>query len=1395
MRTTDVNSVVERTIIFIRQMVAQNRLFAKLLLFSFFVFLSANGECVNASAPAASENLLFKRLMPEDGLPAAVGQSIIQDSRGFMWFGTSYGLVRYDGHEFRIYRNDPKDPASLCGNEIWDLAEDSHGDIWIATRNDGLDCWSRNKEQFIHFRHDPNQPKSLISNAIKYIAINPDGKIWIGSEDAGLGLFDPQTGLSENFPLASPNAGSNATNAINTICLDTQGRVWVGTDGSGVAQLNPLTHHYQFYFHDEKNPNSLVDNKVTALAKDSKGNLWIGTSAGLCRMDPQRRTFERYLYSSRRPGSPQPRAYALMVDKEGNIWIGSDDNGLTVLDPATAKYYTYRNKKFDPLSLMSDTVRSICQDRTGDLWVGTYPSGVSHANRLNSPFHTHLAMPSDDNEGSQKLVSCFLEDEGGTFWIGTDGGGLAHIDPANSTYKWFRKNPNDPKSLGGNNILAMLHAPGGQIWVGSWDGGLYRLNPHTGNIKRFASNPGSHNSLGSTNIWRLAQDQQKRLWIGTAGGGLDRYDPATGQMAYFRHDPAKPDSLSDDYVWSLLISRNGTVWVGTRKGLNRWKPKTENWEHIPLRFDQIPAVPSALITDLLEDQQGQIWIGSSNIGLFKLDPLTLQTEHFSTADGFPSDRITGILEDRQRNLWVSTNEGLLRWDPTTRHCFTFDHAGGILSRQFFWGARLALSSGELLFGGPDGFVLFDPREVETNLAKPTIVLTRLEISGQEMRPGMPGSPLTRSITESSRLEIPASRSDLTFQMAVLNFRAPKKNICYFKLEGYDTNWKQASPDLKATYTNLDPGSYTLRIKAKNNHGFWSEKETTLDLIIVPPFYRTLWFRGSMAGVLMILLFTGGWSISHYRLRRRMIEAEREKQIALERQKAADALQKSEKRFSELADLLPQTVFETDVQGVLTYINHQGLKIYGLTSDDFQKGIEVLSTFAPQDRERSQQIWKKIATQMSSSEGEYLSIRKDGTSFPISIYVSPILQDGRFAGMRGIIIDNTERQKLHEQLLHAQKMEAVGQLAGGIAHDLNNMLAPILGYCELLEEDLPPNSPFLSSVSEIHRAGERSRDLVRQLLAFARKQTLEFKRLQLNAVIDDFVKLLRRTLREDVAIETHLEPDLPGIKGDARQIEQILLNLSINAQDAMPSGGRLIIETSTVVLDEEYTRQREGILPGAFVLLTVSDTGGGIDKETLGHIFEPFFTTKERGKGTGLGLATVFGIAKQHGGHISVYSEMERGTTVRIYFPVSDAAALALPDSAPANGETKAIGHGTILLVEDEEQVRTLSLNILQRAGYTTLHASDGKTALEQFRSYPGSVHLLLTDLVLPDTNGKLLYEQLSQISPFLKVLYMSGYTANVISHHGVLDEEINFIQKPFSANLLSTRVKEVLEKG
>jgi two-component system, cell cycle sensor histidine kinase and response regulator CckA len=388
-------------------------------------------------------------------------------------------------------------------------------------------------------------------------------------------------------------------------------------------------------------------------------------------------------------------------------------------------------------------------------------------------------------------------------------------------------------------------------------------------------------------------------------------------------------------------------------------------------------------------------------------------------------------------------------------------------------------------------------------------------------------------------------------------------------------------------------------------------------------------------------------------------------------------------------------------------------------------------------------------------------------------------------------DITAHRTLEAQYLQSQKMEAIGRLAGGIAHDFNNMLAVILGYIDAVLLDMKPADPLYADLDQVRSAANRSAELTGQLLAFSRQQTIAPVVMDVNAQVQGIESLLQRLIGEDIRIRYTLDSKLWPIEMDPSQCDQILTNLAVNARDAMPGGGTLSIETSNVRLDEPVDPNRADFEPGDFVLLAISDTGCGMGPDMMGRLFEPFFTTKAPGKGTGLGLATLYGIVKQNGGHVNVYSEPDRGTTFRIYLPRCKGKANRAAAVPQSSGNQR--GTETILLVEDDKMVRSLAKRVLERFGYTTLEAATPDEAIALCENHPGEIHLLLSDVVMPAMNGKELKERLSSLRPSLKTLYMSGYTADVIANRGILDKDTHFIAKPFSTAEIGKKVREVLD--
>ena len=514
----------------------------------------------------------------------------------------------------------------------------------------------------------------------------------------------------------------------------------------------------------------------------------------------------------------------------------------------------------------------------------------------------------------------------------------------------------------------------------------------------------------------------------------------------------------------------------------------------------------------------------------------------------------------------------------------------------------------------------------------------------------------------------------------------------------------------------------------------------------------------------------------------------------ERRKAEEALVESWERHLSTLDAIPDLVYELAMDGTITYVNRTAAGTLGVSPE--QVGLVPFSSFLEEhEKKRFLQDLEKLGSGQAPAKNMFYDLKTEkGRTLPVEVHATLPKRRGQPPTVLCVARDISYRRQLEERFRQSQRMEAVGRLAGGIAHDFNNLMTAITGYADLMLLTLRQDDPLRQRVEDIHKATESANSLTRQLMAFTRKQLHLPRVLNLNELVTDLQGMLRRFLGEDVELAAELDPAAGLIRADRAQIEQAILNLALNSRDAMPQGGRILIETRNVDLDELYAADHAPVQPGPYVMLAVTDTGVGMDEETRSHVFEPFFTTKEKGMGTGLGLSTVYGTVKQNGGFIWAYSEPDRGAAFKIYLPrLPEEEAPQVQPKPPMPGRLE--GTETVLLVEDQDSLREMAREVLKRKGYQVLEARNAGEALLICEQHTGLVHLMLSDVVMPRMGGRDLYERLRPWHPEMKVLYMSGYTDDAAIQQGLLDPDSEFLEKPFSPDLLACKLRQVLDAG
>jgi ligand-binding sensor domain-containing protein/signal transduction histidine kinase len=791
------------------------------------------GQFMPPTQLGAQEYAYFEHLSIEQGLSQSSGLSIIQDSQGFMWFGTKDGLNRFDGVSFKVFRNDPLNPLSISDNYINSIIEDSNGTIWLGTLNGGLNRFNKSNSTFTNYRHTDSDPSTIVSDLVRVIKEDSNGNLWLGTP-SGVDRFDPNTEV--------------------------------------------FTH--------------LLSDNVWALVPDSKGNIWIGTEVGLDKYNLSTQTFTHYRpIPGKNDTVSGTTIRALFEDRFGQMWI-STSNGLDVLDPLNGSWKHFTNDPDKATSLSNNRIRAICEDAEGYIWIGT-TNGLNKFDQQTGSFVRFLNDPGNRDSLSNDVIWSLFTDRSGILWIGTLNGGIEKYITNKQVFRCLRHNPGNQNSLSNNVVKAIFQDSRGILWFGTL-GGLNSYDPVTGQIERYLNDPQKPSSLPNDTIKVITEDAEGFLWIGTTGG-LSKLDPRSGVFRTWMREKDNPQSLSDDVIWSLYFDHNDDLWVGTNSGLDRFDQRSEAFERVGQKmalpigtiytiyeynnhllvgtgsgvFEFSPdlgllrqythsahspsSISSNVVRDIFESETGDLWVATHN-GINRFDYPSGAFIRYTGYRDFQFGVVYGILEDKAGRLWFSGNNGLYSMDNSGQNVRHYDVSDGLQSNEFSEGAFYRDDNDWLLFGGIDGLNWFNPPQVVEQNKAPKLIITSLNTVTGELR-------LTEPAYDTKSISLGYNNNSIVIDFAALEYISPTKTVYSFMLDGFDFDWRyQDYDDRSVSYTNLTKGQYTFLLRASQIDGEWTTDTLALTIEVKPPFWNTWWFYSLSAVVV------GFFALSILRLR-------------------------------------------------------------------------------------------------------------------------------------------------------------------------------------------------------------------------------------------------------------------------------------------------------------------------------------------------------------------------------------------------------------------------------------------------------------------------------------------------------------------------------------------------
>jgi PAS domain S-box-containing protein len=1151
-------------------------------------------------------HIRFRRLSTEAGLSQTRVEQIVQGDQGFMWFGTQFGLNRYDGHNFRVFTPSPSNANTISGGYIYSLFKDNSNIFWIGC-NQFLDRFDPATESFTHYRLKSKDSDSVPVTVLSIVQ-DRSGILWLGT-GSGLYGLDSTTGrITHHYTQDPQDFSTLSSNEIKSITVDRNGTLLVA-DGDDLEQLDQEMGKVVWRLHlpglaklFNLMPKAPV---LTASVSHSDIFLWRDggnwQDGGLALLDRHANTLTYYSFYDRKSGKPLLLTVSAMLeDTSGSFWLGGY-GGLLKFDAEAGRAVLYHHHSDDPESLDEDRVIALEQDREGNIWVGLHSREPNFFSTRKPSFTPILRERLVRNPRGDHMVSAIYEDRK-TLWVGASGD-LIRTD---------RKTGKDTSYPVNDDVLSITGDSAGAIWVGTGYKGIYKIEPQTNHLKRFPLTSSS-SAMFHSQILRIVIGRNGAMWLATRSG-LKRFDRKTGTFTVYRRDVR---SGTDEY-YDIAEDENGRLWLGGNAGLQRYDPASRQFTVYEHQLDNPRSLSDNTVSSVLVDHSGNVWAATYN-GLAELDPKNGTFKNYYATDGLPSSRVSCVLEDGQGALWLSTVRGVSRFDPLARTFKNYSVADGLPGLDLTgWVTCFKSPSGEMFFGGFSGATAFFPDKVVDRAYVPPVVFTDFLLSGHTVAAGG-GSPLKKSIGHTDRLIFSHKQNNFSLKFAALGYSSPSLYRYRYRLDALDSQWNEIAADQFVNYSNLPPGKYTFRVQASTGEGIWNAPGAVLYIEILPPWWKTWWFH-TVSLVSGLALF---WQLYQLRIRR---------------------LRRQETKLRDVIETIPTFAWTALPSGSVDFINHHWVKFTGLSSER-TIGSGWQEAVHPEDLRPQTEKWQAC---MKSGEPFECEVRYRGAvdgQYRWFLARAVPLRDVRgkivkWYGTSTDIEDRKRAEQLQADLAHVNRVSTLGEMAASLAHEIKQPIAAAITSANSCMEWLghePPNvDRARAAAARIDKYGNRATEIIDRMRSFYRKSPPRRELVDVNEIISEILTLLKgQATGNSVTIHTELAVGFPKTMADRVQLQQVFMNLLVNAIEAMKdSGGELTVKSE---------------LQNGQFQFSVSDTGLGLPTEVMDKIFSAFFTTKALG--SGMGLAISRSIVESHGGRLWATANDRRGATFHFTLPI------------------------------------------------------------------------------------------------------------------------------------------------